>query len=166
VNYISGHEPILLLRSLFDESRDPPERIRRLIPAMLSVWNEWPDLPQNKILLHGIWIRFDHKDDSGRGIKAGRKNVRDFLRQLWNRDPGFKDNERVAGAVLPELQSVHQADVLDWTGKRDVRRFADILPEDVKELYQRAAPSNADGRIPMEPLHKAIYQLAVAKRKW
>ena len=165
VDYVTGHKPTLLLTSLFDESRDGPDRVRELVPAMMSFWNEWPDLGPDKTLLHCISIRFDLPDENSRVVRSGRKSVRVFLNQLWDRDTGFKECSRVGGAVLPELQSVHRADVRNWAGKREVRRFSDILPEDVDALFEREMPGKPDGLIPMERLHKAIHKLAIERRK-
>ena len=88
-----------------------------------------------------------------------------MLASLWTAEGGFKNEPFVSGAVLPELLSVHRADVLDWAGKREVRRFSDIQHDDVADLFESAMPGKPDGLIPMEPLHRAIYQLAVTKRK-
>jgi hypothetical protein len=162
--YVCGHPLPILMTSLFVGS-DTLERLRKLIPAMLAFWAQWPDMPSDRCLLHCLSVRFERPGDAAAPAEdAARDDIRKFLRRLAGKEGGFREHANVAGAVLPELASVSRADVERWADSREVQKFSRIHPEDVAAMFQRAARRKADGSIPMEYLYKDIYQLAVERR--
>jgi hypothetical protein len=161
--YVHGHELPLLMSSLFIGS-DTLESLRKLIPGMLAFWSQWPDLPPDRVVLHGLIVRFESRDGETAADAAAREDIRRFLRRLAGKEGGFKDHPAVAGGVLPELMSVRRGDVESWADSNEVRRFSRIEPGHVRQLFGRTELLRADGSMPMETLYKQIYQLAVDRR--
>ena len=80
------------------------------------------------------------------------------------REGGFKEHPRVAGTVLPELGSVQRHHAEEWAELREVRRFAQIAPEDVATLFRNHAQRKGDGSVPMEALYPELMRLAQQRR--
>jgi hypothetical protein len=153
--YLGAHQRPVMLVSRFD-GRKGLEDLRKCGAAILDFWSRWPDLPSGRVLLHCLSVRFE--------ADGSADDLRRLLKKLAARGGGFKEHPALAGALLPELQAVPRQDVETWAESREVRKFARIEPDDVAALYAGSPARRGDGRIPMEPLYQALYQLAAARR--
>lgn len=156
--YLGAHPPPMLLVSHF-VGRDGLDKLRKVAAGMLQFWNDWPDLPPGRTLLHCLSVRFEPGADN-----AAHDEARRLLRRWAAREGGFKEHPRVAGAVLPELGSVQRHHAEEWAELREVRRFAQIQPEDVAGLFRSHPQRKADGSVPMEALYPGLVQLAQQRR--
>ncbi len=161
--YVHSHELPLLMSSLFIGS-DTLANLRKMIPGMLAFWSRWPDLPPDRSVMHGLIVRLETRDGESPAEAGAREDIRRFLGRLAGKAGGFRDYPAVAGGVLPELKSVERSDVELWADLPAVKRFSNIEPSDVKDLYARTDLLRPDRSMPMEILYKQIYQLAIDRR--
>ena len=56
--YLGAHPPPMLLVSHF-VGRDGLDKLRKVAAGMLQFWNDWPDLPPGRALLHCLSVRFE-----------------------------------------------------------------------------------------------------------
>lgn len=161
--YVHLSERPLLITSVFID-RDTLGTLRKTIPGMLDFWSQWPDLPPDRTVMHGLIVRFETRYGESPVESGAHEDVRRLLHRLADKAGGFKDYPAVAGGVLPELKSVQRGDVESWADLPEVKRFSNIGLSDVSDLYKRTELLQPDRSMPMETLYKQIYQLAIDRR--
>jgi Trypsin-like peptidase domain len=120
-------------------------------------WHEWPDLPDEQIVLIFVCLVYP----AHTGLLAGLRqavSTRKLRKQLHAADVS---NMNVAFDVLPELESVSQPEVEDWAREPMTERccpFVRLRPE-IEKLFRRWKYRYGKSKIPMDALAHELREM-------
>jgi hypothetical protein len=151
-------EPLIislhLLTEVFEESDET------LLLRFFEFWNQWPDLPAGRTLIHCVCLKYERCDNSGLFDfkKRRRRRLNDRLRRLVE-SLDFTAHPQLTAIVLPELRAIPRSDVEAWSRYEQVRKWCRIHEREIRAMYQRPDLCNHDGHIPMELLAEELQKL-------
>jgi hypothetical protein len=137
----------------------------KLTEAFLKLWNNWPDLPENRILICCLFIKYQRSDRRRfwevPRFRRHNKEMKNFVAEL---DKGnFGSYENLRGVVLPQLEAILQNDADTWIHDH-ASQFSSAVDLDVWFMKVREIYEKSD-RVSMEVLAQSLHELKEQKVK-
>lgn len=107
-----------------------------LFSSFLQFWEEWPDLPANKLVIGGLSLTYLRSKESTSRFSFWQKSPNERLRQLVTQLKP-RNSDKLTLAVLTELRAITRKEAEDWPNHPKVRSQYQVPKQVITELYRQ-----------------------------